>query len=214
MLAMLMSLSIVLVQQASSQPENIRVLSYSWYVDNLGLFDVVGEVQNVGPNQIESVTLGGTVYTTDGVAQMLSPPTLVYVNCLIPQQKASFFMSFPSQNSATSDLSWLSIGVDRVDFSVLRANVTTNYLYPYVIVQSSSGTADGEGVYWVSGTVQNVGNQTATNIRVIGTFYNASGTVVAVGYTDYLTPASLNPSSVASFKVGAFDQNETEVPLI
>ena len=207
----LLSLSLVLVPQVSSQPENIKVLSYSWYVDSIGLFDVVGEVQNVGPNTIESVVLGGTVYTTDGVAQTHSSPTLAYVNCLIPQQKAAFYMDFPSQGN---DLSWLSIGVDRVDFTVIQANVTSSYRYPDLTVKSSSGAADGEGVYWVSGTVQNSGSQTATNIRVIGTFYNASGTVVAVGYTEYLTPASLNPSSVASFKVGAFDQNQTVVPSI
>jgi hypothetical protein len=33
-----------------------------------------------------------------------------------------------------------------------------------------------------------------------------------VGYTEYLTPASLSQSSVASFKVGAFDYNQTIVP--
>ena len=214
MLLTLVSLSLALVPQVSSQPENIKVLSYSWYVDSIGLFDVVGEVQNVGPNTIEAVVLGGAVYTTDGVAQTHSSPALAYVNCLIPQQKAAFYMDFPSQNSVTGDLSWLSIGVDRVDFTVIQANVTSSYRYPDLTVKSSSGAADGEGVYWVSGTVQNSGSQTATNIRVIGTFYNASGTVVAVGYTEYLTPASLNPSSVASFKVGAFDQNQTVVPSI
>jgi hypothetical protein len=213
-LLMLMSLSLVFVRQVSSQPENIKALSYSWYVDSLGLFDVVGEVQNVGPNTIESVVLGGTVYTTDGEAQTHSSPTFAYVNCLLPQQKAAFFMDFPSQNSVTGDLSWLSIGVDRVDFTVIQANVTNSYQYPYLTVKGSSGAADGEGVYWVSGSVENSGSQTATNIRVIGTFYNASGTVVGVGYTDYLTPNSLNPSGVASFKVGAFDQNETVVPSI
>jgi len=40
-------------------------------------------------------------------------------------------------------------------------------------------TAEGE--YWVSGSVQNTGTQTATKLRLIGTFYNASGTVVAAG---------------------------------
>ena len=209
-----MSLSLALVQQVSSQPENIKVVSYSWYIDSYGFFVVVGEVQNVGPNTIESVVLGAKVFTADGEAQALSAPTYVYVNCLIPQQKAAFYMDFPSPNSATDDQSWLSIGVDHVDFTVLAANVTSNYRYPYVTVKSSSGAVDAEGIYWVSGTVQNSGSQTATNIRVIGTFYNASGTVVAVGYTDYLTPSSLSPSSVASFKVGAFDQNETEVPSI
>jgi hypothetical protein len=200
-----------LVPQVSSQPENIKVLSYSWYVDAIGSFDVVGEVQNVGPNTIESVVLGGIIYTMDGKDQAYSNPTFVHVNCLLPQQKAAFFMEFNPQASVTGDLSWLSLGVDRVDFTVLSANVTSNYRYPYVTVQSSSGASDAEGTYWASGSVENSGTQTATNIRVIGTFYNASGTVVAVGYTEYLTPASLNPSSVASFKVGAFDYDETVV---
>ena len=208
----LLSLSLACFHKASSQPENIKVLSYSWYVDSIGIFDVVGEVQNVGPNTIESVVLGGTVYTTDGVEQGLSKPTYVYVNCLIPQQKASFFMEFSPQQTSTGDLSWLTIGVDHIDFTVLDANVTNNYRYSDVTVKSSSGAADENGTYWVSGTVQNSGSQTATNIRVIGTFYNASGTVVAVGYTEYLTPSSLSPSSTASFKVGAFDYDHTLVP--
>jgi hypothetical protein len=207
----LLSLSLACVQQVYSQPENISVLSYSWYLDPNGLFDVVGEVQNVGSNTIESVVLGGIIYTVDGVEQGRSNPTFVYVNCLVPQQKASFLMTFPSQAMTTGDLSWLPIGIERVDFTVLSANVTSNYRYPYLMVTNSSGAADAEGVYWVNGEVQNTGNDTATNIRVIGTFYNSTGTVVAVGYTDYLTPASLDASKKVAFKFGAFDQNQSIV---
>jgi hypothetical protein len=207
------SLGLALVPQVSSQPENVKVVSYSWYIDSIGYFIVVGEVQNVGPNTIKSVILSGTVYTMGGEAQA-SSYTTVYVNYLIPQQKAPFYMEFSPQSSKTGDLSWLSLGVNRVDFTATRANTTSSYQYPDLTVVSSSGGVDGEGVYWVSGTVKNSGTQTASNIRVIGTFYNASGTVVAVGYTDSLTPTSLTPSNTASFKVGAFDVNQTEVPSI
>jgi preprotein translocase subunit SecG len=203
------SLSLGFVHQVSSQPENIGIVNYSWYVDSYGYFVIVGEAQNVGPNTIESVVLGGEVYTNEGELLATSNPTFVYVNCLVPQQKAPFYIEFSPPGG---DQSWWTAAVDHVDFKILSANVTGNYRYPYVTVESSSGAADAEGVYWVSGTVKNSGSQTATNIRVIGTFYNASGTVVAVGYTEYLTPASLSPSSVASFKVGAFDRNETLVP--
>jgi hypothetical protein len=207
----LLSLSLICVQQGYSQPENLNVLSYSWYIDPNGLFDVVGEIQNVGSNTIESVVLGGIIYTMDGVEQGRSNPTYVYVNCLIPKQKASFLMIFPEAGMTTGDLSWLPIGIERVDFTVLSANVTSNYRYPYVTVTSSSGAADAEGVYWVNGEVQNTGTDTATNIRVIGTFYNSTGTVVAVGYTSYLTPSSLDASEKAAFKFGAFDQNQSIV---
>ena len=207
----LLSLSLICVQQVHSQSENINVLSYSWYLDPNGLLDVVGEIQNVGSNTIESVVLGGIIYTMDGVEQGRSNPTYVYVNCLIPKQRASFLMTFPEAGMATGDLSWLPIGIERVDFSVLSANVTGNYRYPYVTVTSSSGAADAEGVYWVNGEVQNTGTDSATNIRVIGTFYNSTGTVVAVGYTSYLTPASLDASEKAAFKFGAFDRNQSIV---
>lgn len=208
----LVSLGLALAPQVSSQPENVKVLSYGWYVDSIGYLDVVGEVQNVGPNTIDFVVLSGTIYTKDREAQAYSYPTRVYVQYLIPQQKAPFYMEFPPEVSVTGNLSWLSLGIDRVDFTVNLANTASSYQYPDLTVKSSSGGADAEGVYWVSGTVQNTGTQTATNIYVIGTFYNATGTVVAMGYTDAIAPASLSPSSVASFKFGAFDLNQSVVP--
>jgi len=208
----LASLGLASILQVSSQPENIKVLSYGWYVDSIGYLDVVGEVQNVGPNTIDSVVLSGVIYTPDGEAVSYSYPTAVYVKYLVPEQKAPFYMEFPPEVSVTGDLSWLSLGIDRVDFTINMAEATSSYQYPDLTVKSSSGGADSEGVYWVSGTVQNTGTQTATNIYVVGTFYNATGTVIAMGYTATLTPASLSPSSTASFKVGAFDLNQSIVP--
>jgi hypothetical protein len=206
-----LGLSLALVPQVSSQPENIEVLSYSWYVNPLGLLDVVGEIQNVGPNTIDSVVLSGTIYALGGEAVASSFPYTAYVSYLVPQQKAPFFMEFNPQTSVTGDLSWLS-SIGFIDFLVNSAEATSSYQYPDLTITSSSGGADAEGVYWVSGSVQNTGTQTARKIRVVGTFFNASGTVVAVGYTETLTPLSLSPSSVASFQVGAFDQNQSVVP--
>jgi hypothetical protein len=165
-------------------------------------------LQNVGPNTIESVILSGTVYTEDGNAQAYSYST-AFVNYLVPQQKAPFYMSFNVE-----DNSWLSLPIDRVDFTINLANSTSNYQYPDLKIISSSGGVDEEGVYWVNGKVQNSGVQTASHIRIIGTFFNSSGTVVAVGYTDPLTPISLASSDITSFKVGAFDLNQSEVSSI
>ncbi len=208
-LALILS-GLPLIQHASGQSENLKVLNYSWYIDNLGSFDVVGEIQNVGPSTIEPVVINGTVYDKDGNVLATSPPTQAYVQYMTPQQKAPFWMGFSTQNSLTGDLSWLPT-FDHVDFKVYRADVVNAYQYPDLKIQSSSGTVDADGTYWVSGSVQNVGSKTATNVRVIGTFFNSSGTVVAVGYTDVLSPSSLDPSASTSFKVGAFDQNETAV---
>ena len=206
----LLSLGLTLIPKVASQPENIKILSYSWYTDSYGDFIVVGEIQNVGPNTIATVSLSGTVYTQDGTAQAYGYGS-AYVNYLAPQQKAPFYMDFTPQTSITGDLSWVSLGVDHVDFTVVDAATTDNYQYPGLSVTDDSGSADSEGVYWVTGHVQNSGTQAATNILVVGTFYNSAGTVVAIGYTEPLTPNPLEPSSSATFKVGAFDQNQSKV---
>jgi hypothetical protein len=209
----LASFGLVFVPKVFSQPQGIKVVSYSYYVDNLGYLDVVGEVQNTGSNTIESVVLTGVVYTPDGTAQACSYPTAVWGEYLIPQQKAPFYMEFSPETSGTGDLSWLSQGIDHVDFTINQATATGSYLYPDITLLSHSGDADNQGVYWVTGTIKNAGTQTATNVRAIGTFYNASGTVVAVGVTDNPPiTTSLAPSSTATFKFGAWDLNQTIMP--
>jgi hypothetical protein len=208
----LVSLGLALVPSAFSQPENIKIVSYSYYVDSLGFLDVVGEIQNIGSNTVASVILTGTVYSSDGTDQADSYAKAWVAN-LAPQQKAPFYMEFYSPSSSTS---WLSVSVSKVDLTVSQANATTNYQYPDLKITSSSASigsgTDDKGVYWVTGNVQNTGSQTAQSITVVGTFYNATGTVVAVGYSDTLTPTDIASSGIASFKLGAFDLNQTIVP--
>jgi hypothetical protein len=210
----LVSLGLTLVPSAFSQPENIKIVSYTYYIDNLGYLDVVGEVQNEGSNTVASVILTGTVYSTDGTDQADSY-TQAWVAYLTPQQKAPFYMDFYAPNNSP-DGTWFSVSVSNVALTVRQAEATANYQYPDLKITSSSasiGSGSGDkGVYWVSGTVQNTGSQTAQNITIFGTFYNSTGSVVAVGYSATLTPANLAPSGAAQFKLGAFDLNQTLMP--
>ena len=193
------------IHQASSQSEDLNVLNnYSWYFDNIGGLHVVGEVQNVGPSILNPVVLGGTIYTQDS-AQLSSNPCIVYVNYMLPQQKAPFLMDFMQL-----DMSLLSQGIEHIEFTVIEAKSNSSHQYPNLAITSSSMSTDSTGACWVSGEVQNTGDKTATNVRVIGTFYNDANGVVAVGYSEVLIPNLIHPSSSASFKVGAFDVNMTE----
>jgi hypothetical protein len=208
----LFSLCFISIPQAHSQTANVKVVTYSWYIDNAGLLDVVGEIQNVGTSIVSSVILSGTAITTTGSQQTSN--TIAYVKNMLPNQKAPFYMTFflqPDQATQSTPT------VSSVTVEVSQATTTTGYLYPDVKVttyQNSIGTsADDKGVYWVTGTVKNTGTQTATNVRVLGTFYNSAGNVIAVGgYTDAPLSVSLAPSASASFKFGAYDTNETLMP--
>ena len=213
------SLSLTMLPGALSQDQkgNVKILDYSYYIDSLGLIVVVGEVQNQGTNTLTSVILTGSIVSRDGIYQSNSytiigipPAEITYLNS---QQKAPFYMDFyPPQNSP--DGTWNSIDIASINLQVAQANATANYQYPDLTItskQSSIGsTTDDKGVFWVNGNIQNTGSQTASNITVFGTFYNSTGATVAVGYGN--TVASLSPSGSASFKLGAFDLNQTGIP--
>lgn len=208
----LFSLCFTSIPLAQSQTTNVQVVNYSWYIDTAGLLDVVGEIQNIGTSIISSIILSGTATTTTGNQQTSN--TMAYVKDMLPNQKAPFYMTFFLQpDQATQSTPTIA----NVAVAVSQATATTGYLYPDVKVtahQNSIGSGtDDKGVYWVSGNVKNTGTQTATNVRVLGTFYNSAGNVIAVGgYTDDALSASLAPSASANFKFGAYDTNETLMP--
>jgi hypothetical protein len=214
-------LTVIPVAHSQTTPTNVKIVSYSWYIDSLGILDVVGEVQNVGTSTVSSVILAGTASSSDG-AQVQSS-TQVYVTDLIPNQKAPFYWEFYDQSNQNGG-TWNHPDVSNLDLFVYQAETTNNYQYSDLKItndHSSIGTNPGIsstdqtadlGVYWVNGQIQNIGSQTATNVRVIGTFYNSSGAVVAVGgYVNEVVSASLAPSASSSFKFGAFDLNQTGI---
>jgi hypothetical protein len=211
----LLSLGLTLVPSAHSQPENIKIVSYSYYVDSSGFLEVVGEIQNMGTNTVASVILTGSVYSSDGTDQGDSRAQ-AWVAYLTPQQKAPFYMTFYSPNNSPNG-PWSLGEVSNIKLTVSTADATSSYQYQDLKIKSSSATigtsGDFSGAYTVNGIIQNTGSQTAQNLTVVGTFYNSTGAVVAVGYTNYLTPAFLSPSGTISFQVSAFDLNQTGITL-
>ena len=208
----LLSLGLILVPRAFSQTQDIKIVSYSYYIDSLGYLDVVGEVQNVGSNTVNPVVLTGSIYSSSGV-DMGDSGCQVWVSYLEPGQEAPFYMEFQPPSSTGI---WELQDISKVGLAVYEADATSSYQYPDLKITSNSAfintTGDNNGAYTVTGIIQNTGSQTATNITVVGAFFNSTGTVVAVGYTNYLTPTSLAPSAKVSFEIGAFDLNQSQVP--
>ena len=205
------SLSLILIPGAHSQVESVKILNYSYYVDSAGFLDVVGEIQNIGANTVNPVVLTGTATTLEG--EQNPSYTRAWVVDLVPQQKAPFYMEFSPPQGTTG---WFSEDVGDISLSVAMANATSDYLYPDLTITSSSGgvshTGNFNGAYVVNGVIKNAGTQSASNVSVVGTFFNSTGAVVGVGYIDQLTPSVLEPSKSLSFQVAAFDLNQSIVP--
>ena len=204
MLVVMISLFLNLVPSVISQSENVEVLGYSWYISSINSFIVVGEVQNVGPNNIEYIALRGILNSTDGLDQAWST-TVAYSNEILPQQKAPFVMYFFTDTSISEDFNWITSNMNNVEFEVIVSNETDNYQYPNLKIINDSPHIDSNGIYTITGRVQNTGNQAAGKLWVVATFYNSTGSVITTGFSDYLTPDSLQVGQTTSFTLNTVD---------
>lgn len=196
-------------KNVSSKPEDVKISSYRYYIDGAGILDIIGEIQNTGTETLKEVVMTGIAYDSDGVIQCNSS-YLAWVSYMAPQQKAPFLVELKTPANYTD---WYSVDISNVDVYVSITNPESSHLYSdLAITVNSAGVStnvDDKGTYWISGNVKNTGSQTASSLAVAAIFYNSLGDVVAVGHTEYLTPESLSPSESTSFKVGAFDTNQT-----
>jgi hypothetical protein len=202
--AITIALCMTLIPHVFSQPENIRVLSYSWYLDPSSgdYLVVVGEVQNVGPNIIDYVKVIGTFYASDGTP-LAGDSVRSLTTQILPQQKAPFYLIVTIYDSNTG-YSWDPQSIDHLTISVNRAEPTESSQYQGLEISSHESSTDAYGYYRVTGVVKNTGTQSTNQASVVATFYNSTGSVVAVG-TSYLTPSSIAPSSTASFTIYPLD---------
>jgi hypothetical protein len=208
-LVAVLALSFTAIPHVSAQTQNVQILSHSYYIDSLGYLVVVGEVQNTGPNYIQQVILGGTASSSDGTSVDATGQS-AYATYLGPNEKAPFYIEFFDQNSENGGI-WLGTDVSDISLQVIQAEPTQNYTYRDITVKDDSGRVRQDGAYWVTGNIKNTGTQTATDLIIIGTYYNSAGTVVATGYSNSSRTASLAPQATLPFELGAWDLNQSRV---
>ncbi|MGE5554774.1 MAG: hypothetical protein ACM3UY_00720 [Methanocella sp.] len=199
------SLTLNFIPQASSATQDIKILdNYTCYTDNLGNLVVVGEVQNVGTNVIQNVGIGASVTESDGTEGISGG--YAWADYLLPGQIAPFYIEFAPQGSDPNP--WNGVTASSVTLSVTRAPETTKYQYQGVTIQSQKATPTNTGEYWVTAELKNNGDQTASKVVIIGTFYNSQNNTVAVGYSE---PIDIPVGGSKTIKVPAFDLNQTSV---
>ena len=186
-----------------------NVLTYSWYVapanaGDAGDLVAVGEIQNVGSSVLQYVYLSGFAYNSTGALLDVSQ-VQAYVYDMLPGQKAPFYLDFTPENSATGDQQWVP-SASNVTVVVADAIDTTSTQYAGLAIPTGTVTSyhDSSGIFTVTGNVQNTGDTTTGNVWVVTTFYDASGTVVSLNFTNFLT-TSLAPGNSINFLATPLD---------
>ena len=202
---MVCGLFVVSVPTVCSQSTNVEVLSYSWYISSSQNFAaVIGEFQNVGQQNIEFVALTGYVDTFNEDDGAWASNT-GYSSEILPQQKVPFVLYFFSDESYSGSFDWRSANFNNMWFEVILSDETENYQYPNLEIVDDSSKIETDGTFTVTGNIKNTGNEPTGKLWVVATFYNSSGSVVATGFSDYLTPDILEAGQTASFTVNTVD---------
>lgn len=203
----------------AQQTTEAVIKSYSWYTAPADTFlaleeggyagdlIAVGEVQNTGTTTLGDIIVGGEAYNSSN-GMVCSSETPVLATPLLPGQIAPFYMDFDAADLTTDSQAWVST-VTNVTLSIIIADATNQTVYTDLTATSVTGF-DNNGVYTITGNVQNNGTQTPSNVFVWATYYNAAGTVIGLNYTDYLTPNPA-PGDIAPFTATPADNSASPI---
>jgi len=200
--------------EAQTQSSEAQLLSYTWHVSFAskiaewrGDLVAIGEVQNSGTTTLSSVWLLATAYNSTG-AMLDQTDYKAFAFNLSPGQKTPFFLDFLPEYSPTQDQSWVS-SVTNVTIAVVSVIATNETMYSGLTIPQGSITGfNNAGTYTVRGTIQNTGTQTTGRTWAVTTFYNSSGSVVALNYTNYLAD-SIAPGNAVLFTATPDDNTAT-----
>lgn len=190
-LAICLTLTLVGCQSfvTASAAANIQFGSTSGTLDTLGYLHIFGEVENIGIQSFKYVEITGTFYDLDHIV-IATEYTFTKLDQVEPGQKSPFDLFIMNANTSAQVTSYhLSVTAD-----------ATNAKPQGLQILSHSSSIDDLGYFEIVGEVQNLRNNSASYVEVIGTFYDANGTVIGCDYT-FTNPTNLAGGETSPFKM-------------
>jgi hypothetical protein len=166
------------------------ILSHSSFIDDIGYFHVVGEVKNAGDVSINSVKVTAIFYDADNTV-LAQNFAYSLIDLILPGRKAPFEIMLMDK-AASSKVDHYTLDIDFNEFpsgKPIGLKILSNNSY-----------IDQTSFLHVTGGIENIADTTATNIRVVATFYDQQGNVVGCAYA-YAEPKDLDPNQNASFDI-------------
>lgn len=213
--AMFLAAFAALSASVKADTSEVSVVSFSSYIAPSttviatapGDLIVVGEVVNIGSNIVGNVTVQGTAFGATGQPLAVTSSE-AFVYDMLPGQKAPFYLDFTAQSGLTQDLSWVP-NVTSITVQVTSVTNTNQRQYTGYDVEGKYSYIDSNGVYVAFGTIVNNGSQIASYPWVVTTFYNSTGAVISLNYTNFLTPTLSINGAIRYFSTPA--DNNTDL---
>jgi len=168
----------------------LNILNDTGYLDYWGYYRVVGEVNNVGDQAVKYVRVKVFFYNVSDNL-LCTDDCYTILDTINPGGKSPFEVTLSNKVLASE--------VDHYSVTVLSYDVTAAKPIGLDILTNSS-YIDEWGRMVITGTIKNIGTQMTTFVKVIATYYDASGNVMAVDYT-YTSPSNIEPDLTLPFEI-------------
>lgn len=170
--------------------QDVEIVSHSGFVDTIGYYRVVGEVENIGSSSLEDIEITATFYNESHV-EVTTVSTHTALLVLLPGRKSPFGLVLVDiDQSAKVDHYSLTVS----DYSIFSGSRPLNL---QIVSNSSSIILD---YYVIEGEIKNTGDTTTTFVTVFATFYNSTGHVVAIA-GDYANPHTIDAGNTSQFEI-------------
>jgi len=192
-----------------TEESDLLFLSKRGYISEWGCPTLVGEVKNGGNFSMTDILLTASFYCSSGkligAEDDISAVTTSYtaIPILAPNETSPFKIALSIEELSQLD----NFDVNNIEkFKVVGEYSTTDEeLYTRFEIPHSSGEFDLDNdQYYVTGTVKNIGNETAEQVTVVGTFYDDQTRIIEVLQTSLAD--SLAPGEENQFEITVPDE--------
>jgi hypothetical protein len=171
--------------------------SYSDYGDNIGNRHIVGEVLNNTAGHLWLVRIPVTFYDSSG--QVVGTDyTYAYLDNLPAGEKTCFHIILDEP-----------AGWTRYEFGTITH--LAGRALPNLAPLNHTGSVINYGWYKIAGQVRNDHGTQVKFVEVVGTLYNAAGTVVGCWWDGSTDPWDLNPGQVGVFEITFVFRDHSDV---
>jgi hypothetical protein len=180
---------LLLINNSGYSIENFKILQTNTIIDESGFIHLFGEIKNISPESQYGIAVYANFYDKKG-QNIGNGSGIVTARSLNTGQVSPFEIIFLDKDKSKQFF----------DYSLNLTSKSGSHKADSVNIISSKSRPDIFGYYYVSGRISNMGNETATNVLAIASFFDNNGKIIGLS-SAIAEPANITSNSAASFTI-------------
>ncbi len=178
---------LLIINGAGYSIDNFRVLEKNIVIDQSGFIHLFGQIINTSNETQSSITAFADFYDENG-QNIGNGSGIASIRSLNIGQVSPFEIIFLDKNQTEHFF----------NYSLNFASEIGQQKPDSIVITSLKSRPDIFGYYYVSGRISNMGNDTATNVLAIASFFDNNGRMIG------LSSAISEPSNMTSYSTASF----------